>query len=233
VISFCGDDILGSPKENGTLTKRSLIICRISKELARHCDTVIVKSEEMLKHIPRECKAYVVPNGVDFEMFKPIQKEEARKQLGLDLNKTYLLFPSNPNYPVKRFELAKRAFEIVRKTVTNCELLVIYGKRREEVSLYMNASDCLLLTSYHEGSPNIVKEAMACNLPIVSVKVGDVQEVISNTDGCYIVTNKPEDIAGMIIKVLNKGKRTDGRQNIAHLEISNIAKKIISIYQSL
>ena len=108
-----------------------------------------------------------------------------------------------------------------------------FGISAREVCDAMNASDVLLFTSLQEGSPNVIKEAMACNLPIVSVDVGDVREVIGRTKGCYVTSFDAFEIAEKLRLVLENGKRTNGRVSIRHLEINNIARKIIGIYLSV
>lgn len=233
VISFCGDDILGSPKQNGRPTKRSLLICWISRMLAKQSAGVIVKSKEMLKNIPKSCSAQIIPNGVDLELFRPIPMKMARAKLGLSMNKKYILFANNPKIPVKRFELARKAVDIANQHQTDCELISIFGKTREEVCLYMNVSNCLLVTSYHEGSPNVIKEAMACNLPIVSVDVGDVAEIVDGTENCYICESDPFEIAQKLTNILSKDRRSNGRENIASLEISEVAEKISKYYEEI
>jgi len=104
---------------------------------------------------------------------------------------------------------------------------------QEEVNLFYNAADVLLLTSFHEGSPNVIKEAMACNCPIVSTDVGDVRDIIENTEGCYITTFQPEDIADKIKRALEYGQRTKGRENIKHLDINTVAQRIIKVYKTV
>ena len=110
---------------------------------------------------------------------------------------------------------------------------------------YMNAADCLLLTSDSEGSPNVIKEAMACNCPIVTTDVGDVRERLVNLEGCYIVHDNDcrftdtkhaaELIATELQKALAFSKRTDGYQRILDdkLEISQIAKRILDVYEQI
>lgn len=118
------------------------------------------------------------------------------------------------------------------------ELIAVYGKTPEEVCTYMNAADCLLLTSVSEGSPNVIKEAMACNCPIVTTEVGDVNERLANLEGCFVVQSqesraKSQDVAEAIEKALAFGKRTEGRKRILkdRLEISQIAQRIKELYE--
>ena len=94
----------------------------------------------------------------------------------------------------------------------------------------MNAADVLLFTSFWEGSPNVVKEAMACNLPIVSVRVGDVPEVIGNAHNCYLADYDPADLAAKVKCVLASGERSNGRQFVEHLRVENVARKLNDIY---
>jgi teichuronic acid biosynthesis glycosyltransferase TuaC len=91
----------------------------------------------------------------------------------------------------------------------------------------------VLLTSLWEGSPNVIKEAMACNTPIVSTDVGDVKEIIGKTEGCFITSFDPEDVSDKIKKALEFGKRTTGREDIKHLESGVVAKRIIAIYKNV
>ena len=117
------------------------------------------------------------------------------------------------------------------------KLLPIYNKTPQEVVQYMNAADCLLLTSVQEGSPNVIKEAMACNCPIVSTDVGDVRERLTGLDGCYILSEKdmqsPEALANLIGKAICYGKRTEGYNRIINdeLTIQQIAKRIMACYE--
>ncbi len=97
----------------------------------------------------------------------------------------------------------------------------------------MNACDVLVMTSIHEGSPMIIKEAMACNLPIVSVDVGDVKEVIGKTKNCFVTSRDPREIADKVVQVLRSNKRSDGRENIRHLKIQTIAERIINVYKEV
>ena len=190
----------------------------------------IVKTKQM-KELLRMDKAYVIPNGVDINRFKPFPKEDARKYLNYPLHKKLILFISNPNRPEKNMGLAEKAFKDLRRN--KVELKHIYNVTNEDMPLYYNATDALLLTSKWEGSVNVVKEAMACNCPIVSTDVGDVSWVIDETEGCFITSFKSEDIAQKIQAAFTFGKRTSGRQRIIELGLVSevVAKKIISLYR--
>jgi len=191
---------------------------------------IIVKSEDMKKDLGIK-KVEVIPNGVDIDKFKPLEKNECKRRLNWDLTKRQVLFAANPERPEKNYSLAKSAFALLENA--NLELKVLIDVPNELMALYYTAADVVLLTSLWEGSPNVIKEAMACNIPIVSTDVGDVREVIGNTEGCYITFFEPEDVADKIKKALAFGKRTTGREDIRHLESSVVAKKIIDIYKKV
>ena len=115
----------------------------------------------------------------------------------------------------------------------NVELVVLHSGPQETVPAYMNACDVLVLTSYWEGSPNVIKEAMACNLPVVSVDVGDVAHILDGCQGCYIAKRNARDVASKLECVLEQNRRTNGRECIRDLEIQTIARKIIRLYRKV
>jgi len=190
-------------------------------------DGIIVKSKDM-RHSLGVKDVRIIPNGVDLEMFKPINRQDCKLKLGWDTDKKHILFAANPQRKEKNFGLAEKAFQLLSHQ--NIALKKLLDVPNTQMPFYHNAADVVLLTSRWEGSPNVIKEAMACNIPIVSTDVGDVKEVIGKTEGCYITSFNPEDVADKIKKALAFGKRTTGRNDIKHLESSIIAKKIISVY---
>ena len=157
---------------------------------------------------------------------------EAREKLGFSRDKKYILFLADPARPEKNFSLAEKAFNRLKET-HNIELLPVYDKPHTDIPYYLSAADVLLLTSHFEGSPNAIKEAMACNCPVVSTDVGDVKEVISDTEGCFITSFEPEDVAEKLKLALDFGKRTNGREKIKHLDDKIIAQKLIDVYNSV
>jgi len=236
VVSFCGDDLLGTPcLSRGTIRKAwpSRIIVWADIALACHADAVIVKSREMRQVLPSFLwpRCHVIPNGVDFKIFRPMPKEEARASLGLRLDREYVLFPSAPQALRKRLDVAQAAISTLQAQGRSVELLVVRGQFQEQLVLYMNACDALVLTSMWEGSPNVIKEAMACNLPVVAVDVGDVREVVGSCPGCHVTGREPQAIAQALEQVLASGTRTPGRSLIPHLRLEVVAERVIDVYR--
>ncbi len=173
----------------------------------------------------------IIPCGVDTTTFTPIERTEARKQLGLDKDEKFVLFAGAFDNEVKNSALAHAAVSLV----PNTKLVELRGYNREQVNLLVNAANCLLMTSHREGSPVIIKEAMACGTPIVSVDVGDVKEVLADVDGCFISTYDANNIATNLMQALKFEGKTTGPQSIIQKGLSNdlIAKQIIEIYNDV
>lgn len=203
--------------------------CKIITPLV---DKVILVSREMDERLKYQ-KAVVIPCGINFDFFKPIPKEKARKELNLPQNRKLVLWAGEYTRPEKRFYIVKEAVALAQEEDPSIELVLVTGKPHDVIPLYMNACDVLILVSSAEGSPMVIKEAMACNLPIISVPVGDVPEVIGGTDGCYLSSQDPADVAEKLVMALNHPKRTNGREDIRHMEQSAIAKRIIGVYQEV
>jgi teichuronic acid biosynthesis glycosyltransferase TuaC len=193
---------------------------------------VIVRSQEMREKLGFS-QAEIIPAGIDMDMFKPLPREEARKKLSLHGDKKLVLWAGQPDRPEKRFDIVKESVALAQEKDPMIELVTATGKPHNVIPLYMNACDALLLVSNAEGSPNVIKEAMACNLPVVSVPVGDVPEIIGNTEGCYLCSQDPSDVAEKLQLALRHSKRTHGRDMIKHLEQGEIAKQIVSLYQDV
>lgn len=183
-----------------------------------------IKNKSLLKS-----NQTLLPYGIDLNLFIPTEKIIARNILGLDIDKNLILFAGSFDNPVKNSVLAKTAIT----AIPNVELLRMGGGyTREQVALLFNAVDVALMTSFSEGSPQFIKEAMACNCPIVSVPVGDVFEMIDSLNGCYISTYNPSDVTDKIIEALKFKTRTNGRNRIISLGLDNenVARKLSDIY---
>jgi teichuronic acid biosynthesis glycosyltransferase TuaC len=203
----------------------------LSKLLQPWVDKIIVKSKNLEEKVYLKKKVQVIPNGVNFDRFKPMDQTECRERLGLPLQEKLLLFLGDPSDPRKNITLLNRAVELM--DMKGKRILAPYPVDHDLVPDYLNAADVFVLTSRLEGSPNVVKEAMACNCPVVGTDVGDVREVIKDTQGCYVTSFDAADTVEKLKLALDFGKRTTGRQNVEHLGENRIAEKIVKLYEGL
>ncbi len=201
------------------------------KALAPLADAVTVTSEQHKRDLGRR-DAHIVPCGVDLDLFVLKSCAEARRQLGLTAEGRLVLFVGILR-PEKRLDVIEGAVDILRRHDPSLQLVIATGQPHERIPLYMNACDVLALASDYEGSPVVVKEAMACNLPIVSVDVGDVAQVIAGVEGCYICHRDPTDMADKLRQALDRGQRTTGRRVIQSLGLDATVDSILRIYEEL
>ena len=188
-------------------------------------------SQKLSRKLIIKGRSAIIPSGVDLDLFFPVDKVESRKQLGLPIHEKLVLFAGSFDNRIKNYPLAKAATD----SLNNVRLIEMKGYKRKEVALLMNACDVALLTSIHEGSPQFIKEALACNRPIVSTDVGDVRILMENVEGCFIAKPDSVDIAGKISQAMHFENAPNGRQRIIDLglELNTIAAKIIDVYHSV
>jgi glycosyltransferase involved in cell wall biosynthesis len=189
---------------------------------------IIVKGEEMKQNL-NISNAVAIPNGVDIEKINSIEKGFNESKIG---NKNSILFAADPSRESKNWQLASAASEIL-----GIDIKVVYNVPHERIIQEILTSQVVLLTSKWEGSPNIIKEAMACNCSVVATDVGDIRWLFGNEPGHYITNFDPKDVAEKIILALQFAKdrgRTNGRQRIIELGLDSetVAKRIIEVYKS-
>ena len=191
----------------------------------------IFVSKKNIKLARVKKKFSLIPCGVDTNIFRPMDRKAERKKLGFSESDNIVLFAGAFDNPVKNPELATEAVS----KISVARMIELKGYNRKQVAELMNAADVCLMTSHTEGSPQFIKEAMACNCPIVSVDVGDVKEVIDGVEGCYIVERNAEDIAEKLKLVFERNKRTNGREKLIKmgLDSESVAQKIITIYNEV
>ncbi len=233
VVSFCGSDLLGE-RLSGPL-RSVLSQCGVfaSHVAARRAVGVVVKSRNLEEALPAtvdRSKVRIIPNGIDLERFRPLNQMDCCNKLGWHPSKFHVLFTTSSGDPCKRQDLAQAAIEAANRLGVNAEMHTLRGVSHEEVPVWLNASDAVLLTSLHEGSPNIIKEALACDVPVVSVDVGDVRERISGIAGCHLALPNPDDLGAKLCLVRARGERIAGRESVRHLSLEETALKLKYFY---
>lgn len=206
-------------------------VLRLSKKAIQRSRFNIFVSQKNVEIANPKGNYALIPCGINLEDYPFMEKEDARRLMNLNPSRQYVLFAGAFGNPVKNASLAKAAMELAPEA----ELLELKGYSRSQVATMMQAVDAFLMTSITEGSPQVIKEAMACGCPIVSVDVGDVRERIDGIDGCYISSRDPEDLASCINKALAYNGRTWGRDALEKNGLLNklIASRIIAVYKNL
>ncbi len=233
VVSFCGSDLLGELLSGTARKFISRLGVSASHRAARRATGIVVKSKNLEEALPQDIdrrKVRIIPNGVDLELFRPISQTKCREQLGWRPDRFHILFPTTCGDPRKRFDLAQAAVMEARRQGLKCEIHELRGASHSAVPVWLNASDVVILTSLHEGSPNVVKEALACNVPVVSVAVGDVVERISPVRGCYVAEANPQDLAAKLCLVASEMRRTNGRDAMQLLSLKGVALSLEKFY---
>ena len=216
VITFHGSDIN---------MKKNYIFSRLASNLS--ASNIFVH-----ENLPAKLKIYkrsqnIIPCGYDNNVFFHIKQKNAKKILGWDKDTRHIVFSSAFDNKVKNAPLAKS----VTSKIPNCQLVELKGYNKEQVNLILNACDLLLVTSYSETGPIIVKEALACDCPIVSTDVGDVSKIIRNVPYTYISSYDPKDIRTKIDLILSNPIKINGRKAVKNFELDVIASKVKNVYR--
>jgi glycosyltransferase involved in cell wall biosynthesis len=230
VVTFHGSDLFGLAGVTLLSRLKSNLLKFVSQIAARRANEIILVSERLLNKLPSR-HINVIPMGTDLSLFRPTSQKKARESLGWPLNEQSILFVANPANPIKRYELASEAVAIAAQFLPNAKLRVCYNEPQDRVPIYMNASDVLIVTSLHESGPLVVREALACNLAVVSVDVGDVRQRMGSIEGCIICENDlPEIIADGLVRALEHGSEINGRVAVLDLDERYIAQKLLDLY---
>jgi teichuronic acid biosynthesis glycosyltransferase TuaC len=232
VVSYCGDDLLGTAAAGGGTTRRSRVEASVFRQVARVADATITKSAEMEAVLPRAARVHnsVIPNGVDIARFSPGSRAAARGELGWLEDERAVLFVGNPDVPTKNHALAEAVCARARASDAAIRLHVAWGHSPELMPTLMRAADALLFPSRSEGSPNAVKEALATELPVVATAVGDVAERLAGLDGCHAGSDDPEELAEALLRALRVGRVPAARQRMEALSLERVAERVSAVY---
>jgi len=220
VMTLHGSDVLGGRVER---------LC--SWFMSRLADAVIVVSEEMRQLIP----GIVIPCGVDLDLFRPFDRGQARARLGWPSDTYLILFPFDPRRRVKRYDLARAAVDRLTEEGIAAELITVFGVDNREMPWHYSAADAMILCSDSEGSPTSVKEALACDLPVVATDVGDVHELFRGVPGTWLCTRDVGDIARSLREALTVSRtgRFERRAAMAKYNQALTVAKIIDVYNTV
>ena len=236
VVTFHGADLYG---ENLSGVMRKLIShygVHCSRRAARRANGVVVVARFLTKFLPgdkNQSKLRVIPCGIDLVRFKPMDQRFCQQKLGWFNGAVNVLFVSGIGSLHKRPWLARAAIDVLRARGVPAELRCLSNVPNSEVPVWINASDVLLLTSYDEASPTIVKEALACNVPIVSVDVGDVAERLEGIDGCHLAKPEPSDLALKLGCITRHRQRLDCRARLEELSSKAVAERLKQFYEEI
>lgn len=216
VLTLWGSDVMGD-------------ISLLSRVCSRFADAVVVMSREMADLVGCDC--HVIPHGVDFEKFRPLPQPTAREEVGWDADPHQVLFPYAPSREAKNFSRANQIVDLARPRLDDpVELRTMSGVPHDRVPWYMNAADAMLLTSTREGSPNTVKEALACNLPVVTTDVGDTARRVEGVTHST-ADNDDEVLVDALVAVLRSGERSGGREAVADVRLEKQLDRIEAVYR--
>lgn len=236
MVTFHGSDLLGenlSGHLRRWVSAYGILCSHKAASKARGIVTVSrTLAEALPKHVDRT-KIRVIPCGIDLERFKPMDHEESCRRLDWDTKRFHVLFPANMGDPVKRPALARAAVKLLSDQGVDAELHYLSGVANTEVPVWMNASNVLLLTSLHEGSPTVVKEALACNVPVVSVDVGDVRERLAGIQGCYLSAPDATSLAHKLMRVKEHAGTIQSRGRVSGLSLECVAHSLSQFYSDV
>jgi glycosyltransferase involved in cell wall biosynthesis len=217
VVSLWGSDLKGT-------------FGSVSRACARLADATIVMSEGMATALGTDVA--VVPHGVELDRFRPMPQADALDQVGWDADARHVLFPYPRERAVKNYPVAERVVAAADDRLDSpVELHVGEGEiPHDEMPTYMNAADALVLPSDREGSPNVVKEALACNLPVVATPVGDVPERLDGVEPSPVCSSEATLIDGLT-DVLRRGERSNGRDAVRDLGLDAMGRNVLEVYR--
>jgi len=202
---------------------------RFARAVARRADRFVAVTPAAARAMaPVECDA--IPMGTDLELFHPRDKRECRRELALDADKKYVLFPADPNRASKRYDLAREAVALARRLEPALELLTFHPAPRELVPVYFGAADVVVVTSDVELGPLTVKEAVASARPVVSRRVGDV-DFLERSDACLPVGDDARDVAEGIVAALSLPPV--GPSAVEPYGMKAVARRLILLYNEV
>lgn len=229
VITFSGNDLLPGASISFARTWAGILLSNFAALFAR---SIICVSEALRRALWwRRGSAVVIPRGVDLNMFTPGPRDEARRELGWDPAARIVVLDGGRDPGNKGLALVESAVARARAELPDLQLHVIRQVPPDRMPLYYRAADALVCASRAEGSPNVVKEALACALPVVGVVVGDVPERLAGVEPSIVVERTPEALANGIVAMVREPRRSNGREVVSAISLERVAERIAAVYE--
>jgi teichuronic acid biosynthesis glycosyltransferase TuaC len=236
VVTFRGSDLLGKPGASGAMPLSWRFRRRFLSQLARLTSATVTVSRQLEDMLPAAIRPRntVLPTGIDQERFRPGDREAARSELGWPMDERSVLFAADPQRLEKGYELASAVVARARERRPSIRMrMAAEDVPHELMPTLMTAADCLLLTSANEGSPNAVKEALACNLPVVATDVGDVRDLLDGVAPSYVCTHAVAELSEALVACVEPPRRSNGRARSSALSEELVAARLLQLYQAV
>lgn len=235
ILSLMGTDAYGKYYD---VRKRKLLksyLTLLTYVIQPFVSGIVCKSKSIEEYVYTKHKSFVIPNGVSLDQIE-YRKNGLKEELNLSSNRKYVLFLGNKESRIKNYNLVKAAFQYI--DIPDVSLIAPYPVRHDTVIKYLNTVDVLVMSSLTEGSPNVVKESMACGCPVVATNVGDVEWLFGEEPGYFISDFDPVDMAEKIKQALRYSElygKTNGRRRIIELGLDSktIALKLVDVYKAV
>jgi teichuronic acid biosynthesis glycosyltransferase TuaC len=236
VLSLMGDDATGTFSGQNRISLKSRALLLLGRLIQPFTAAIISKSPNIESFVYRKKISHLIPNGVKLDQFVEYDRAALRETLGMKKDKQYIVFLGNPKDPNKNYALAQSAHALLKRP--NVELLSPFRLTHDEVAQYLNAADVFVMCSFSEGSPNVVKEAMALNCPMVVTPAGDAAWVAGDEPGCFVGGFDPADFAAKLAEALDwttANGRTAGRRRLIALglDATSVARRILGVYETV
>lgn len=226
VISYKGSDLYVNPELNSVRARLAVLLSQISSLRAKR---VICVSRRLRSRLWwRQNRAVVVPDGINLNRFRPQPKEVARQILGWPRSERIVIFNGAKQPRLKGLRLVQRAIKVAEASMGPIRLILL-DVPSERMPTCLSAADCLAMASVYEGSPNVLKEALACNLPVVTTDVGDVVERLQNVHPSRVVPRNVHDFGEAIADVLREGRPSNGRDQVHMCDEAYVAKAVCDV----
>ncbi len=206
----------------------------MKQRAARRADFVIFVAAQLSSVLSPKHGHAIIPCGVDLKKFTPVSRTRCRETLGIPSDEFVVFFSASPKTGFKRFALAEASFQIIRRHIPGAVLLTGGSIAHDAMPLYFNAADVVLQTSFHEASPTVVKEALACEVPLVSTDVGDTRTVVDGVPYCFVCHDDPGELATRALTCRAR-RAAGGRKRLLELGLSleQVASRLIDVYRQV